>query len=103
MLSVHGNANLLPILFKEDSLTMETTVVKDNNNSEGMDWRIALSIVAFFGIVIGIAVWIFFYAQEFNIYQNIAVITVILLGFLAVMGATWASWGMREPLGPLGA
>ncbi len=68
-----------------------------------MGWRIALSILALFGIVIGIVVWLFFYAQDFNIYQNIAIIVVILLGFLAVMGATWASWGMREPLGPLGA
>jgi hypothetical protein len=43
--------------------------------------------------MIGIILWLFFYAENFNVYQNIAVVVVILLGFFAVMG----------PLGPLGA
>jgi hypothetical protein len=43
--------------------------------------------------MIGIILWLFFYAENFNVYQNIAVVVVILLGFLAVM----------RPLGPLEA
>ncbi len=61
-----------------------------------MGSRIAVSILTFFGSIIGIIVWLFFYAQNFNVYQNIAVVVVILLGFIAVMGATWASWGIRQ-------
>ena len=64
--------------------------------SQGMGWRVAVSIVTFFGSVIAVIVWLFFYAGSFNVYQNIAVVVVILLAFIAIMGATWAPWGMRE-------
>jgi membrane-bound metal-dependent hydrolase YbcI (DUF457 family) len=73
---------------------METT--GNNNISEGMGWRVAVSILTFFASIVGIILWLFFYAENFNVYQNIAVVVVILLGFVAVMGATWASWGMRQ-------
>lgn len=63
---------------------------------EGMGWRVATSIITFFGSIIGIILWLFFYAGNFNVYQNIAIVVVILLGFIAVMGATWASWGMKQ-------
>ncbi len=73
---------------------METTL--NNNASEGMGWRVGISILTFFGSLIGIILWLFFYAQNFNVYQNIAVVVVILIGFIAIMGATWASWGMKQ-------
>ena len=63
---------------------------------EGMGWRVAASIVAFFGAIIAVILWLFFYAGIFNVYQNIAVVVVIFLAFVAVMGATWASWGMKQ-------
>jgi hypothetical protein len=65
-------------------------------NPEGMGWRIALSIVTFFGAIIAVILWLFFYAGSYNVYQNIAVVVVIFLVFIAVMGAAWASWGMRQ-------
>ena len=64
--------------------------------SEGMGWRVSLSIITFFGAMIAVIVWLFFYAGSFSVYQNIAVIVVILLAFIAVMGGTWASCGMRQ-------
>lgn len=63
---------------------------------EGMGWRVSVSIVTFFGLVIAVILWLSFYVQKFNVYQNISVIVVILLAFIAIMGATWASWGMRQ-------
>ncbi len=63
---------------------------------EGMGWRVSVSIVTFFGLVIAVILWLSFYVQKFNVYQNIAVVIVILLAFIAIMGATWASWGMRQ-------
>lgn len=75
---------------------METTAKNNNKIPGGMGPRIAVSILTFFGSIIGIIVWLSFYAQNFNVYQNIAIVVVILLGFIAVMGATWASWGMRQ-------
>lgn len=73
---------------------META--SDNMMPEGMGSRIAVSILTLFGSLIGIILWLFFYAGNFNVYQNIAIVVVILLGFIAVMGATWASWGMKQ-------
>jgi heme/copper-type cytochrome/quinol oxidase subunit 4 len=61
-----------------------------------MGWRVAASIIAFFGAIIAVIMWLFFYAGNFNVYQNMAVIVVIFLAFIAVMGATWAPWGMKQ-------
>lgn len=64
--------------------------------SEGMGWRVGVSVATVFGATIAAILWLFFYAGSFSIYQNIAVIIVITLAFVAVMGATWASWGMKH-------
>lgn len=61
-----------------------------------MGWRVSVSVIAFFGAIIAVIVWLFFYAASFNIYQNIAIVIVIILAFVAVMGGTWASWGMKQ-------
>jgi hypothetical protein len=61
-----------------------------------MGWRLPMSIIAFFGSVIAVILWLFFYAANFNVYQNIAVVVVIFLAFIAVMGASWASWGTKQ-------
>lgn len=61
---------------------------------EGMGSRVAVPIITFFGSVIAAILWLFFYAGNYNVYQNMAVIVVIFLAFIAVTGATWASWGL---------
>lgn len=61
----------------------------------GFGWRIALSIISFFGLLIFIILWLFFFAADFNVYQNIAVIIAGILAFMAIMGASWASMWMR--------
>lgn len=64
-----------------------------------MGWRVGVSIVVLFGALITAILWLFFYAGGFNVYQNIAVIVVIFLAFIAIMGATWAPWGMKQKEG----
>jgi hypothetical protein len=94
---VHCSANLLPIFLRaQNSFAMEKATAKNNKTPEGMGSRIAVSILTFFGSIIGIILWLFFYAGTFNVYQNIAIVVVILLGFIAIMGATWASWGLKQ-------
>jgi len=63
---------------------------------EGMSWRVAVTIVAFFGSVIAVILWLFFYAWSYYAYQNIVVVVVIFLTFIAAMGATRASWGIKQ-------
>ena len=89
------SANLLPISTrKEDRLVMERT--ENNNMPERMGWRVAVTILTLFGSIVGIILWLFFYAGSFNVYQNIAIIVAIIMGFVAVMGAIWASWGLKQ-------
>ena len=63
---------------------------------EGMGWRVGITIGTFFGSMIAVILWLFFYAGDFSVYQNIALVVVLLLAFIGVMGATWASWGMKQ-------
>ena len=63
---------------------------------EGMGWRVGVSIFSFFAAIIAVILWLFFYAGGYNAYQNLAIIVVIFLAFVAVMGAIWASWGLRQ-------
>ena len=74
---------------------METSS-KNNKMPEGIGSRVTVSILTFFGAVIGAIVWLFFYAQNFNVYQNISIVAVIVIGFVGAMAATWAAWGMRQ-------
>ena len=75
---------------------MDSEMKSDRGWAEGMGWRVGVSIVTFFGSMIAVILWLFFYATSFSVYQNIALVVVILLAFIAIMGATWASWGMKQ-------
>ena len=61
-----------------------------------MGWRVGVSILSFFGAIIAVILWLFFYAGSYNAYQNLAIIVVIFLAFTAVVAAIWVSWGMRQ-------
>ncbi len=63
---------------------------------KGMGWRVGVSILTLFGSLIFAIIWLFFYAGSYNIYQNIAIMVVIILIFIAINGATWAPWGMKQ-------
>jgi heme/copper-type cytochrome/quinol oxidase subunit 4 len=75
---------------------MDSGVGASPRKFEGMGWRVAVTILAFFGSIIAVILWLFFYAGNYNAYQNLAVVVVIFLAFIAVMGAVWASWGMKQ-------
>lgn len=61
----------------------------------GMGWRISLSVLVFFGWLVFLVLWLFFYASDYTIYQNIAVVLASILTGMAILGASWASWGIR--------
>jgi len=71
-------------------------VTEVSQDPEEMGWRVPVTILAFFGDLIALVLWLLFYAESFNPYQNAGVVIVIFLAFAATMGATWASWGMRQ-------
>ncbi len=61
----------------------------------GFGWRVALSILMGIGWICFLIVWLFFFAGDFDIFQNLAIVIVSILVLVGVLGAAWASWGMR--------
>lgn len=68
----------------------------EGRKGENMGWRVSVSILTLFGLIIALIIWAFFYASTFTSYQNAAFVVVAIFTFVAVMGATWAPWGMRQ-------
>lgn len=60
----------------------------------GFGWRVSVSILVGFGWLIFLILWLLFYAQSFNPYQNLAVVLVSILVAIAILSAMWASWGV---------
>ena len=63
---------------------------------KSVSWRVPASIVAFFGSVVTAMLWLFFFSDGFNILQNITMNVAIFLMFIAVLGATCASSGIKH-------
>ncbi len=61
----------------------------------GFAWRVSLSIIVGCGWFIFLIIWLLFYAGGFNIYQNIAIFLVSILIVGAILGSSWASWGLK--------
>jgi hypothetical protein len=70
-------------------------VCKEMIKTKGFGWRISLTIITGIGWLIFLILWLFFYASNFNIYQNIAIFIVSILILGGIIGASWAPWGMR--------
>ena len=57
--------------------------------------RVAVSIVVGVGWLIFLILFLAFYAEDFSIYRNLAIILVSLLVVGAIEGAMWAPWAMK--------
>ena len=68
---------------------------KDIMKTKGFGWRVSSSIISVVGWLIFLIIWLFFFATNFNVYQNIAIFIVSLLAFGGIMGAVWAPWGIK--------
>lgn len=63
---------------------------------KGFKWRIATSIVLPFLAIIFLISWFWYYAEPYTVWQNIAVLLVVLLAIGGILGAIWARWGMKH-------
>ena len=68
---------------------------KEMMTEPGFRWRVALSIIVGIGWLIFLILWLGFFAGDFNVYQNIAIFLVSLLGIAVILGPAWAHWGMK--------
>lgn len=62
---------------------------------DGMGWRVSLTIAVAVGWLIFIIIWLFFYAQKYNGYQNVAIMLASLLILFFILGVPWAIWSRR--------
>ena len=61
----------------------------------GFGWRISLSIFVGTLWLVFLILWLFFYAEAYTVYQNLAIVIVSILVIGAILGAAWAPWGMK--------
>lgn len=57
--------------------------------ARGIVWRIAVSIILIFGLLIFIIVWLLFFADGLSLSQNIAIVLIALLAFFGLQAAVW--------------
>ncbi|UCE91645.1 MAG: hypothetical protein JSV90_00340 [Methanobacteriota archaeon] len=48
-----------------------------------------------FGWLAFLIVWLFFYAEDYGVWQNIAIFLVSIIVSIGILAAAWASWGIR--------
>ena len=61
----------------------------------GFAWRVSLSIIVGVGWLVFLILWVTFYAVTFTLLENLVIVLVSLLIVGAILGASWASWGIK--------
>ncbi len=61
----------------------------------GLGWRIPASILMAIGWLAFVVIWLFFFASDYSIYKNLAVLFVSALIGLVVLIAIWIGFGLR--------
>ncbi len=61
----------------------------------GFAWRVSASILLGCGWLAFLIIWLFFYAANWDVYQNLAILLVSIVIVIGVLAAMWASFGMR--------
>lgn len=67
----------------------------DAMKTAGFGWRVAVSILVFFGWLIFLIIWLFFYAVDYSVFQNLAMVLVSIIAGIGILAGTWVTWGMR--------
>ncbi len=69
---------------------------KEMMKTAGFKSRVVVSIVIPFVLIMFLIYWFYFPAEDFDAYQNIAIILVSLLIVGGILGGIWAPWGMKH-------
>lgn len=62
----------------------------------GLAPRVAVTIVAILGWLVFVILWLFFWAGNYNGYQNLAIFLVSVLVLAAILAPMWVFWGMEQ-------
>ena len=69
---------------------------KEMMKTEGFRSRVVVSIIIPFLLIIFLIYWFYFSAEDFNPYENIAILLVSLLVSGGILAGIWAPWGMKH-------
>ena len=83
------------ITYEEEPEEIEEEICEEMLELPEMRWRVSLSIILGVGWLAFLILWLAFYAADFNIYQNIAIVLASILMVGGILGAAWTSWGMK--------
>lgn len=61
----------------------------------GMGPRVGVSSVVGIGWLVFLILFLAFYAEDFSIYKNLAIILTSVLVAFAILGPMWAHWGIK--------
>lgn len=64
-------------------------------NSLGMAWRVSLSVISALSWLGFFILWLAFYAGDYNGYENLAIIILSVIAFVALNVAVWVPFGMK--------
>jgi cation transport ATPase len=64
-------------------------------NSLGMAWRVSMSVISALSWLGFFILWLAFYAGDYNVYENIAIIILSVVVFVALNVAIWVPFGMK--------
>src|SRR5512137_1732186 len=61
---------------------------------KGFGWRVGASIFIVFGWLAFLIIWLFFYAEDYGVFQNIAILLVSIIVGIGLLAGMWATWGI---------
>lgn len=80
---------------EDNSLNEDKTFFDDYSKTEGLGWRVSLSIVTGVGWLVFVVIWLFFYADDYNGYQNLGMLLLSIFIVALVLGIPWTLYGWR--------
>jgi hypothetical protein len=73
----------------------EIIVIQDMQPPRGLGWRISLTVLLGVGWIAFLIIWLFFYAGNFPLHQNIAVFILSVVVAIGLASLVWISFGLR--------
>ncbi len=67
-----------------------------NEETEGLAWRVSLSILVGVGWLVFLVLWLFFYAKNYAWERNVAIFLFSLLLLVGILGGPWAYWAYKK-------
>lgn len=75
-------------------MTEESIPLKEE--TEGLGWRVSLSILSGVGWLVFLVLWLFFYAKNYAWERNVAIFLGSLLALTGIVGMPWAYWAYKK-------